>query len=260
MRYETLSDTSFSKENLDIYLKELGKEFRKLNGTKIPAEIILVGGASIVANYDFREMTYDIDALYMTSSAMKDAINNVGDRHKLPPGWLNMDFKSTSSYTPKLREISNYYKTFSNILTVRTVSAEYLIAMKAMSGRQYKNDLSDIVGILWEHQKHGKSITRESIDNAILMLYGDAVPIPDTSKKLLDDVFAKGDFEKIYKEVRQEGIKSKNTLLDFNKAHPNELKSENINVILDEAKRLKQEKENKSKAKQAEDKFGHIEK
>lgn len=39
------SNTPFSKENLDTYLKELAKEFRKKNGTKIPAEIILVGGA-----------------------------------------------------------------------------------------------------------------------------------------------------------------------------------------------------------------------
>ena len=40
-------DKPFTKENLDSYLKELAKEFRKRNGVRIPAEIILIGGAYI---------------------------------------------------------------------------------------------------------------------------------------------------------------------------------------------------------------------
>ena len=51
------SDTSFSRENLDLYLKELAREYRRVNGIHVPAEIILVGGASILANYGFREQT-----------------------------------------------------------------------------------------------------------------------------------------------------------------------------------------------------------
>jgi len=62
---------SFTKDNLDTYLKELAKTFRKLNGTAMPAEIILIGGASILANYGFREMTNDMDAIIHASSAMK---------------------------------------------------------------------------------------------------------------------------------------------------------------------------------------------
>lgn len=38
------ADRTFTRENLDYYLKELAKEFRKRNGKK-PAELILVGGA-----------------------------------------------------------------------------------------------------------------------------------------------------------------------------------------------------------------------
>lgn len=166
-------DTPFTKGNLNEYLKELAKEFRKLNGTKMPAEIILIGGAAILAGYGFREMTYDIDAVIVASSAMKEAINRVGDRLDLPNGWLNTDFKNTNSYSDKLPAVSVYYKTFSNIITVRMVAAEYLIAMKLMSGRQYKNDLSDIAGILWEHQRNGNPISREAIDKAISVLYGD---------------------------------------------------------------------------------------
>ena len=68
------ADKPFTKENLDSCLKELAKEFRKKNGTRMPAEIILIGGASILINYVFREMTYDMDAIIKSSVAMKEVI------------------------------------------------------------------------------------------------------------------------------------------------------------------------------------------
>lgn len=52
-----------------------------------------------------------------------------------------------------LTQFSVYYKTCSNIVTIRTVAAEYLIAMKLRSGRQYKSELSDVLGVLAEHEK-----------------------------------------------------------------------------------------------------------
>ena len=107
---------SFSKKNLDLYLRELAKEFRKKNGKYMKAEIILTGGAAIVANYGFREMTYDIDAIILASSARKDVISTVGNKFDLPAGWMNNDFMRTRSYSSKLVECSVYYKTFSNTL------------------------------------------------------------------------------------------------------------------------------------------------
>ena len=65
----------FTKENLNTYLKELAKEYRKLNGKNMPADIVLIGGAAILANYGFREMTTDIDAVIGSASSMKESIN-----------------------------------------------------------------------------------------------------------------------------------------------------------------------------------------
>lgn len=124
------ADKPFTRENLDSYLMELAKEFQKKNGSRMPAEIILMGGASILINYGFREMTYDMDAIIKSSGAMRDAINTVGDRLGLPIGWLNTDFVHTNSYTPRLAEHSKYYKTFANILQIRTVSDEYSLLIK----------------------------------------------------------------------------------------------------------------------------------
>jgi len=234
------ADKPFTKENLDTYMKELGKEFRKLNGTKMPAEIILIGGAAILANYGFREVTYDIDAIILASSAMKDAINRVGDRMGLPSGWLNADFQKTASFSNKLLEVSVYYKTFSNILTIRTVAAEYLIAMKLMSGRQYKNDLSDIVGVLLEHQKNGTPISRESINNALITLYGESAVLPAISQKTIDDAFSDGDYAGAYAKVRDNEKHAKEILVEFDKANPDKLRGENSAAILEQARQKRQ--------------------
>ena len=145
-------NTTFTKENLDYYLSRLAKEYRKRNGTQIRAEIILIGGAAVLTNYGFRDMTYDVDAIIRASSSMKEAINFIGDELGLPNSWLNSDFTKTTSYSPRLLQFSKFYKRFGYVLDVRTVSREYLVAMKLMSGRKYKNDLSDIIGILYEEQ------------------------------------------------------------------------------------------------------------
>ena len=231
------ADVLITRENLDEYLKALAKEFRRLNGTKIPAEIILIGGASILINYGFRELTYDVDAVIIASGAMKDAINNVGDRFGLPHGWLNADFKRTESYSDKLFTVSLYYKTFSNIMQVRTVTAEHLIAMKLISGRQYKNDISDVYGILREHQKGGAPISKETILQAVIELYGDLSKLPEISAALLEKAFEKCDFENLYNKSREDEKVAKEVLIEFEKEYPHTLKTENINVVLEQMKR-----------------------
>lgn len=226
----------FTKDMLDYYLKELAKEFRKLNGKKMPAEIILIGGASILANYGFREMTYDMDAIISASSAMKEAINHVGDKFGLPNGWLNTDFVKTKSYTSKLIEYSEYYKTYSNILTIRTVASEYLVAMKLMSGRKYKNDLSDIVGILSEHKKLNNPLSREQIEKAACDLYDSWDNIPEHSKTFTDAVYDSGDYEFLFEQYQREEQLNKDVLLEFQEQYPNVANEDNIDEILTKAK------------------------
>lgn len=227
----------FTKENLDLYLKELAKEFRKRNGTSIPAEIVLIGGAAILANYGFRNMTADVDAIIMASSAMKEAINCVGDKYNLPNGWLNSDFTKTGSYSPKLIEFSTYYKKFSNILTVRTVSAEYLIAMKLRSGRKYKNDLSDIIGILAEHIKKNKPIDFVCIDKAVNDLYKGWDDIPPDSKTFIEDALRTENYEQIYKTVNETENRSKELLVGFEEDYPGITNESNVNDILKNLKK-----------------------
>ena len=232
------AEASFTKENLNNYLNELGKEYKKRSGKKMPAEIILIGGAAILANYGFRDVTYDIDAVIFASSVMKEAINYVGDSLNLPNNWLNADFRKTTSYSDKLHEISVYYKTFASILEVRTVSAEYLIAMKLMSGRQYKHDLSDIAGILWEQQKSGNPVSKDAINNAVIYLYGEDAKLPIASAKVLNDAFTHGNYEQAFNEIIKQEKQAKEILLDFEKNNLDGRKGESIDAILEKARQV----------------------
>ncbi|MBR3305616.1 MAG: hypothetical protein IKI75_00010 [Lachnospiraceae bacterium] len=224
----------FTKEALDDLLRELGKCFRKLNGNKMPAEIILVGGASVIVGYGFRNRTSDIDALIQASSAMSMAIDQVGDRYGMPKGWLNQDFKKTDSYSPKIVQYSVHYKTFSNIMEVRTLPAEYLAAMKLASFRAYKYDKSDIIGIIAE-----SGINRDQIETAITNLYGsfDKLTSFEAASLLLDEIYKSSDKKALYMEYRKEEQQNYSLLKNINTNYPGLLKSENVNDVLAAARR-----------------------
>ena len=226
------AETPITKENLDTYLKELAKQFRKLNGKAMPAEITLIGGASILINYGFRDSTYDVDALIHASSAMKDAINYVTDTLGLPNGWLNEDFKNTKSYTPRLVNYSKYYRTFSNVLAVRTITGEYLVAMKLMAYRQYKHDISDIVGILREQQNSGDPLTLERIDKAVKDLYDNWDNLPDNAKNIIESILANEDMDALYEAYANEEAAAKDALITFEDKYPDVLKEDNLADIL----------------------------
>ena len=227
-----LSEAPFTKENLDHYLKELAKEFRKRNGKTVPAEIVLIGGASVVINYGFREMTNDMDAIISATSSMKEAINNVGDRFGLPNGWMNSDFMNTISYTPKIIQFSEFYKVFSNVITVRTVTGEYLIAMKLMSGRQYKYDLSDVVGILWEQERKGQPLTLEQIQKAIVDLYDSYDRLPLESRSFIERTLADGKYEAMYGYIRKMEAENKKILIEYQEQKPGVINNDNTSSII----------------------------
>ena len=227
---------TITKENLNTYLSELAKQYRKLNGKTVKAEIILVGGAAVLANYDFRDMTTDVDALIQATSSMKDAINIVGDKFNLPNGWLNADFTRTASYSMKLVQHSQYYRTFSNVLQVRTVNAEYLVAMKLMSGRQYKHDLSDVIGILVEHLEKGAPLTMTDIEKAVIEFYGAWEKLPATSQSFIRSAMEHPNLREVYAQINRSEQEAKNILVSFEERYPGVTTQENVDDILANAR------------------------
>lgn len=240
------AEMTFTKENLDACLKEVAKQFRKLNGKAMPAEITLIGGASILINYGFRASTTDVDALIQASSAMKDAINYVTDTMGLPNGWLNDDFKNTKSYMPRLVMYSQYYRTFSNIVMVRTITGEYLVAMKLMAYRQYKHDVSDIVGILKEQKNAGQPLCFEQIDTAVRNLYDGWEKLPDGAEEMIRSILQVDDLDALYETYTDEEQAAKDVLVAFEEKYPKALREDNLDDILSHLMAKQQEENTES--------------
>jgi len=230
------NNNKINKDNIEKYLNEFVNVFIKLNGRKMPAEIVLVGGASVLLNYKFRESTGDIDAIIISSSVAKEAARVIEDKYGLPSDWLNTDFIKTKSYSSKLREVSVFYKTYSDIVEIRTIKAENLIAMKLMAGRTYKNDLSDIVGILGEHEKIGKPIQYEDINNAVVNIYNKWDNLPKESISFIEDVFKRKEYNKMYDIIKIDEKKNKEMLVKFNEENPKIITKDNIKEILKKIK------------------------
>ena len=159
----------------------------------------------------------------------------------LPNGWLNSDFTKTKSYSPKLLQYSKYYKRFGYVLEVRTVSEEYLVAMKLMSGRQYKNDISDIIGILREQKERGKPLTLERIKTAVCDLYDCWDNLPQDSRGLIAEVMRDEQYEALYEQYRSNERIATESLLDFEKTYPGVANTDNVNDIIRNLKKRKEQ-------------------
>jgi len=219
-----------NEELVNKYLNDLSKELKKEFGRNKEFELIVVGGAAILLNYDFRASTTDIDAFISTGTSVKSAIYRVADKYGLSSDWLNSDFRLTSSYSPHLVRYSHFYKTYNQILTVRTIEGAYLIAMKLASFRAYKRDKSDIIGILDEHQKRGNAITYEQIDKAVTELYGGWDVIDSDAKEYIKQVTSIEGYS--YETVLKTEDENKALLIDFEKNYKNVLNEENLEDVL----------------------------
>ena len=117
------------------------------------------------------------------------------------------------------------------MLTIRTVTAEYLIAMKLRSGRQYKRDLSDVLGILAEHEKSGKPISLERIQIAVSDLYGGWNTLPEASRNFITNVMRDGNFSELYTQTIIGEKETKELLIGFEQDYPGIPIEANVNEI-----------------------------
>lgn len=224
-----------NKSNAYELLKEFAKEYKHQMG-RTPIEIIIVGGGSVMLNYSFREMTQDIDVYYPISADIKNVISRVSDKLSLDAHWMNSDFRNTDSYSPKLAQYSKHYCSFNNgTVEFRTINDEYLIAMKIMAMRPYRNDYSDIVGILYENQQNNNSIPYNKIEKALFNLYDptklDKIQ-PDTLLKIKH--LCELSKEDLYEEYKKEHYIEQhihNELIQIEANNKNIITEENVDSI-----------------------------
>lgn len=219
-----------SSDSIDGILNNLSKNIKKTLGRQANVEIVIVGGGSILLNYGFRESTTDLNVFVRGRQSIKEAIHRTADEVGLPADWMNTDFSQTSSYSPKLLQYSRFYRTFNQVLSVRTIADEYLIAMKLASFREYKCDKSDIVGIL--QARHDNPITLERIEKAVIDLYGSIDYISNEAYEYVREVISAKLSAAFYKDVRNEELSNKQLLQEFEEEYQDVLTEDNLSEIL----------------------------
>ena len=101
-----------------------------------------------------------------------------------------------------------------------------------MAYRQYKHDISDIVGILREQQNSGDPLTLERIDKAVKDLYDNWDNLPENAKNMIESILANEDMDALYEAYANEEASAKDALITFEDKYPDVLKEDNLADIL----------------------------
>ena len=104
--------------------------------------------------------------------------------------------------------------------------------MKLVSGRQYKKDLSDIAGIVYEQQMAGKPLTYEMIDVVVRNLYGSWDNVADHARGFLERILACEDLSALFVELSEDERAARAALAEMVKKYPAAIKQDNVNDVI----------------------------
>lgn len=101
-----------------------------------------------------------------------------------------------------------------------------------VSGRKYKNDLSDILGILYYHYKNNDEIVYSEIEQAVINLYGDFTGIKNEVVKFVKSAIDNKTFVDGYNLQKKNEQNIKDNLIQFEEKYENVLNDDNIDDII----------------------------
>ena len=86
--------------------------------------------------------------------------------------------------------------------------------MKLIAGRKYKNDLSEIVGVLMEYEEQQRLISLNQINQSLLTLYGQS-ELPDAElMHWLVQLMQHESYRKVYDQVRREEANNQSMVIE----------------------------------------------
>ncbi|MGC2191540.1 MAG: hypothetical protein WA751_04330 [Candidatus Dormiibacterota bacterium] len=130
----------------DDFIVALTKLGARLEARGIVGDVYLVGGAAMVLAYQFRELTRDIDAVFVPSAEIYQAAREVQDELDLPDGWLN---DAAKGYVPGDDHNAVPVMTVPG-LSVTAASPEFMLGMKLLAARpdQDRDDIAYLAKLL----------------------------------------------------------------------------------------------------------------
>ncbi|WP_188455116.1 DUF6036 family nucleotidyltransferase [Virgibacillus oceani] len=104
----------------------------KLEENKLELSLNIYGGTVMMACFDARPATKDVDALFDTSTLVENILTDIAEMYGLNSDWINQDIREPMRYIKEesLKEICSFKN-----LRVFAPSAEQMLAMKILSAR-----------------------------------------------------------------------------------------------------------------------------
>lgn len=167
-----------------LNLTQMKKAFADLNSelakTNTIGEIGLCGGAVMCLVFQARQATKDVDAIFEPTKAIRDAAQRVAKKNNLDTDWLNDAAKAFFLSEPPRIPVMEFPH-----LKIWAPSADYMLAMKAVSARFDTHDRSDVIFLI----RHLQLKSVEEVLEKIAQYYPRA-QIPAKTQFLVEEIFS----------------------------------------------------------------------
>lgn len=131
-RWKKGCEHSLEKITKGLFLNIMEILDEKLGENRLQLTLNIYGGTVMMACFDVRPATKDVDAIFETSSQIDTILLSIAEMYGLNKDWINQDIKEPLKFV-KEQNLKEIYK-FSN-LKVLAPSAEQMLAMKILSAR-----------------------------------------------------------------------------------------------------------------------------
>lgn len=129
-----------SRQDILKYFEQINTRLAKENKY---GEVLIAGGAALTLVFNARQSTYDIDAIFRPKEDMRAIIKSIAQEYDINEDWLNDGVKGFITDNMK----GSTYLEYSN-LTVSSLDAECLLAMKLTSARSLSKDMEDSIFLM----------------------------------------------------------------------------------------------------------------
>lgn len=125
-------EMTLEKVTKELFLEILEVLDEKLEENKLQLTLNIYDGTVMMACFDARPATKDIDALFETSPQIDNILKDIAETYELDKDWINQDIREPLKQI-KNENLQKIYQ-FKN-LKVYAPSAEQMLAMKILSAR-----------------------------------------------------------------------------------------------------------------------------
>ena len=128
-----VEDEYLYRENIDKYFEALANKIKE-SGIGMH-RILVVGGAAMALKYHDGRSTVDIDICFREQNNLYACCMKVAEEYDLPEDWINADVMHSDSFSYRLFDNAELYKSFDGFLEVYVASDLDLYCMKIVSFR-----------------------------------------------------------------------------------------------------------------------------